>query len=154
MGERVAGPPGAAAAEVTVVRGARTYPLTVGITAWEVGPHPQAPDRGDTVHVSYRATQTGMLPPVSVELGVCAVDAADTVLLCTTIAVQRADTGTATGDADTWLGPATGPDLARTARVLVLPDQLRPGPHAGDPKDGDGYLPPRLPLPGDQLRTR
>ncbi|MFD9003294.1 hypothetical protein ACFV0T_20345 [Streptomyces sp. NPDC059582] len=58
-------------------------------------------------------------------------------------------------DADTWMGPASEltPGLSGTARVVLLPDQLVPDEKAGDPKDSDGYVPPRIPIPGDRLRT-
>ncbi|GAA1218373.1 hypothetical protein GCM10009665_05340 [Kitasatospora nipponensis] len=144
--------PGAAAGEVTVVRGDRVYPLTVRITDWQVGPHPQVPERGDAVHVGYRKTATSYLPDVTVEVGVCAVDASNVVLLCGVIAAQQADPRVE--DADSWIGPAELPrSLSETARVVLLPDQLLPGLGAGDPKDGDGYVPPGLPLPGDRLRS-
>ncbi|MFC9324853.1 hypothetical protein [Kitasatospora sp. NPDC057015] len=144
--------PGAAAGEVTVVRGDKAYPLTVRITDWRIEPHPQVPDRGNAVHVSYRKTATSDLPEVNVEIAVCAVNAANVVLLCGTVDARQADPRTE--DADSWIGPADLPrSLSDTARVVLLPDQLLPGLHAGDPKDGDGYVPPGVPLPGDQLRT-
>ncbi|GAA4930801.1 hypothetical protein ACFPM3_02815 [Streptomyces coeruleoprunus] len=144
--------PGPAAAEVTVVRGDRTYPLTVKITGWKVGPHPQVPDRGDAVHVTYRTTRTEPLPETMVELAVCAIDSANAVLLCATIAVHEVPGESPVEDTDLWIGPSTDPALSRTARVVVLPDQLRHGLHAGDPKDGDGYVPPDVPAPGERLR--
>lgn len=144
--------PGAAAGEVTVVRGGKVYPLTIRVTDWQVRPHPQVPERGNAVHVSYRSTATGYLPEVTVEVAVCAVDAANVVLLCTAVVARQEDPRFQ--DGDSWIGPADLPrSLSETARVVLLPDQLRPGLHAGDPKDGDGYVPPGLPSPGDQLRT-
>ncbi|MDN0196963.1 hypothetical protein [Streptomyces sp. S.PNR 29] len=146
--------PGPAAVEVTVVRGEETYPLTARVTEWELRPHPQVPERGDAVHFTYRAVQEGLLPEASVELAACAVDSADVVLLCDIIAVERAEPGDArVADGDSWLGPVSESDLSDTARVLFLPDQLKPDLHAGDPKDSDGYVPPAIPGPGDRLRT-
>ncbi|MET8166282.1 hypothetical protein ABZT34_18830 [Streptomyces sp. NPDC005329] len=57
----------------------------------------------------------------------------------------------ADGDAWTDAGPGPGPDVAR---VLCLPGDLHRGPHAGDPKDDDGYVPPRVPEPRERLHTR
>ncbi|MFE2913558.1 hypothetical protein [Kitasatospora indigofera] len=151
-GEPAKRSPGAAAGEVTVVRGNRVYPLTVRVTDWQVGPHPQVPERGSAVHVSFRSTATGDLPEVVVEVAVCAVDAANVVLLCSTVVARQEDRRIE--DGDRWIGPAELPrSLSETARVVLLPDQLRPGLNAGDPKDGDGYVPPGLPSPGDRLRT-
>ncbi|MEU0392318.1 hypothetical protein ABZ208_05945 [Streptomyces sp. NPDC006208] len=146
--------PGPAAVEITAVRGDETYPLTAKITEWEVRPHPQVPEGGDAVHFAYRTTKARPLPVTSVELAVCAVDSADVVLLCSTIAVDDRPGDSRLEDGDSWIGPVTDPDLSDTARVLLLPDQLRPGLHAGDPKDDDGYDPPLLPGPGDRLHTR
>ncbi|WP_329191998.1 MULTISPECIES: hypothetical protein [unclassified Streptomyces] len=144
--------PGTAAGEVTVVRGDRMYPLTIRITDWQVRPHPQVPERGNAVHFGYRKTATSDLPEVNVEVGVCAVDAADIVLLCDVVGARQAEPRIE--DGDSWIGPADLPrSLSDTARVVLLPDQLLPGLHAGDPKDGDGYVPPGLPLPGEELRT-
>jgi hypothetical protein len=144
--------PGVAADEVTVVRGNRVYPLTIRITDWKIGPHPQVPERGNGVYFRYRKTATGDLPEVNVDVAVCAVDAADVVLLCRLIDARQEDPRIE--DADSWLGPADLPrSLSETARVVLLPDQMRPGLNAGDPKDGDGYVPPSLPGPGDRLRT-
>ncbi|MFE0464776.1 hypothetical protein ACFW1A_36530 [Kitasatospora sp. NPDC058965] len=86
-------------------------------------------------------------------LTACAVDGADTVLLCTTVTANEADVraGGARATADTWLGPAAG--LADTARVLLLPDQMTPDPEAGDPLAGNVYRPPSVPLPGARLRV-
>lgn len=149
-----AGPrdPGPAAARVTVVRGDVVYPLTAEITEWEIRPHPQVPERGDAVHFGHRTTMTGTLPTSRVELAVCAVDSADIVLGCGTITVHDEPGAARVQDGDTWLGPGFGSDLSDTARVLLLPDQLVPDLHAGDPKDADGYVPPLLPIPGDRLR--
>jgi hypothetical protein len=63
------------------------------------------------------------------------------VLLCAT--VYSSDT------VDLWIGP--DPSLSRTSYVLLLPNQMYPGLHAGDPKDHDGYVPPRPPNIGDRL---
>ncbi|MFH7594511.1 hypothetical protein WDV06_05315 [Streptomyces racemochromogenes] len=144
--------PGPAGVEVTVVRGDRTYPLTARITQWEVRPHPQVPDRGNAVHYSYQLAMTDTLPEVRVELAVCAVDAADIVLLCDTVSAYQYPATPLEAD-DAWIGPNPDPDLARTARVVFLPDQLLGDGRAHDPKDHDGYTPPRLPTPGDHLRT-
>ncbi|MFE7933986.1 hypothetical protein ACFU6S_35760 [Streptomyces sp. NPDC057456] len=57
----------------------------------------------------------------------------------------------ADGDAWTDAGPGLDPDVAR---VLFLPGDPHRGPHAGDPKDDDGYVPPRVPEPGERLHTR
>ncbi|MFF7856801.1 hypothetical protein [Streptomyces sp. NPDC007904] len=54
--------PGAAAVEVTAVRGDTAHPPTVTVTDWEAGPHPQVPERGDGVHFTYRAVQEEPLP--------------------------------------------------------------------------------------------
>lgn len=108
------------------------------------------------MHFSYRTTKKApYLPVTRVELAVCAVDSADIVLLCGTIAVHEQVGAPRTEDLDTWLGPSSDPDiLSRTARVLFLPDQLLGDGHANDPKDHDGYKPPAVPPPGDRLRTR
>ncbi|MEU6114309.1 hypothetical protein ABZ840_07155 [Streptomyces sp. NPDC047117] len=147
--------PGPAASQVTVVRGDVTYPLTAKITNWEVGPHPQVPDRGDAVHFTYRTTKTAQyLPEPRVALAVCALDSADAVLLCDTIDVYDGVGVPRAEDGDTWLGPDSDPDrLSHTARVVLLPDQLLGDGRAHDPKDHDGYDPPDLPSPGDRLRT-
>ncbi|MFD8964865.1 hypothetical protein ACFV0C_07655 [Streptomyces sp. NPDC059568] len=153
QGEQAAPEPGPAAVNVTVVRGDQTYPLTARITGWEVRPHPQTPEGTDWLHFTYRATQTGPLPVVSVEIPVCAVDAADVVLICSTLFLNEALSAYDTyqvADGDTWT--SLGPD-ANVARVLFLPDDLHRGPHAGDPKDDDGYVPPRIPEPGERLHT-
>ncbi|KUM86206.1 hypothetical protein AQI88_41430 [Streptomyces cellostaticus] len=146
--------PGPAAAEISVVRGDRSYPLTVKITKWEVRRHPQLPKGEDAVHFSYRTSKKGMLPEALVELAACAVDSRDVVLLCQAIAVDNSPGEPRVEAADSWMGPGTGLHLSDTARVVLLPDQLRPGVHAGDPKDSDGYVPPSLPAPGDRLRMR
>ncbi|MFE3635053.1 hypothetical protein [Streptomyces sp. NPDC059168] len=144
--------PGPAAGEVTVVRGDRVYPLVIRIKDWRVKPHPQVPERGNAVHFSYRTTATGPLPEVNVEVAVCAVNAANIVLLCDVIDARQADPRLE--DADAWIGPADLPrSLADTERVVLLPDQMLSGLHAGDRKDSDGYVPPSFPLPGDRLRT-
>ncbi|MFD5317757.1 hypothetical protein [Streptomyces sp. NPDC127098] len=145
--------PGQAGVEVTVVRGDRTYPLTAEIVAWELGPHPQVPQRADAVHFSYRTVRTESLPETMVELGVCAVDSADVVVLCDVIVVHDSPVEPRVVEADAWIGAGSDMDLSGTAAVVLLPDQLRPGLHAGDPKDDDGYRPPRLPLPGEHLRV-
>lgn len=148
--------PGPAERAVTVVRDDVTYPLTVEITDWKVGPHPQVPARGDAVHFTYRTTKTGHLPTVVAQVAVCAVDSADVVLLCDNISVHdESPGGSRVEDGDSWIGPSPGlkPGLSGTARVLLVPDQLLLGPHAGDPKDDDGYVPPRIPGPGERLRT-
>ncbi|MFC6593534.1 hypothetical protein [Kitasatospora paranensis] len=135
-----------------MVRGDRVYPLTIRITDWRIGLHPQVPERGNAVHFSYRKTATSALPELDVQVAVCAVDAADVVLLCGVIHAQQADPRIE--DGDSWIGPADLPrSLSDTARVVLLPDQLRPGLNADDPKDGDGYVPPAIPGPGDRLRS-
>ncbi|MER5888190.1 hypothetical protein ABT160_30585 [Streptomyces sp. NPDC001941] len=153
--DRTPTPLGTAAVEVTVVREAGvTYPMRAAITGWRAKPHPQAPDRGDAVFFDYRVTRTGPVPESRVSLAVCAVDASDMVLLCTTVSVER-DGAPSPEKGDGSLGPTgSDPDLSRTARVLFLPNQMKDDGRAGDPKDHDGYTPPRLPGPGDQLRAR
>ncbi|GLX37549.1 hypothetical protein Sros01_36220 [Streptomyces roseochromogenus] len=144
--------PGPAGVSVTVVRGDRTYPLTATITQWEVRPHPQVPERGNAVHYTYRLAMTDTLPETRVQLAACAVDSTDVVLLCDTINVHQSPSPLAEVR-DAWIGPSPDPDLSRTARVVLLPDQLLDDGRAHDPKDHDGYAPPGLPLPGDHLRT-
>ncbi|MFE2856542.1 hypothetical protein ACFXJO_36155 [Streptomyces lavendulae] len=144
--------PGPAGVAVTVVRGDRTYPLSAEITQWEVRPHPQVPERGNAVHYTYRLAMTDTLPETRVELAACAVDSTDVVLLCDTINAYQSPTPL-TEVRDAWIGPGSDPDLSRTARVVLLPDQLLDDGRAHDPKDHDGYTPPGLPLPGDRLRT-
>ena len=136
--------PGAAAREVTVVRGEQTYPVTAEVTAWKTTVHPQAPERGPAVHFHYRFTSGNRWAAMErVELQACAVDGRRVVILCTLIVKDSL--------ADGWFGPSTEPDLARTTDVLLLPYQMYAGPHAGDPKDHDGYVPPRILSPGSQL---
>ncbi|MCO1580843.1 hypothetical protein M8C13_34315 [Crossiella sp. SN42] len=140
------GPPeppalGAAGQRVTVVRGAQVYRLTAEITGWAVKPHPQVPEQGPAVNLSYRFT--GDIPSSTVELLVCAVDQRRVVLLCSS--------AYANSTTDLWLGPAEGIELSRTAEVLLFPDQMDPGPKAGDPKDHDGYVPPKRLGPGDRV---
>ncbi|WP_431935737.1 hypothetical protein [Micromonospora sp. RP3T] len=138
--------PGVAAREVTVIRGDQTYPMTAEVIDWRTGLHPQVPERGMTVHFTYRFRSTSSDSSVisrHIELQACAVDGRRVVLLCTSIFNDSVK--------DCWLGPTTDPDLARTADVLILPYQMYAGPHADDPKDHDGYVPPRNLGPGDQL---
>ncbi|MFC0004837.1 hypothetical protein [Micromonospora siamensis] len=138
--------PGVAARKVTVIRGDQTYPMTAEVIDWETRPHPQVPERGMAVHITYRFRSTSSDSSAiseHVELQACAVDGRRVVLLCTSIFNGSSK--------DCWLGPSADPDLARTADVLILPDQMYAGPHAGDPKDHDGYVPPRNLGPGDQL---
>ncbi|MBZ6472331.1 hypothetical protein [Streptomyces griseocarneus] len=135
-----------------MIRGDRTYPLTAKITNWEVKPHPQVPERGNAVHYAYRLTRTGTLPETMVQIEACAVDSADVVLLCDTISVHQTPE-TPVEDRDSWIGPGSDSHLSRTARVVVIPDQMLDDGHAHDPKDHDGYTPPRRPGPGDKLRT-
>ncbi|WBC13754.1 hypothetical protein O7600_21865 [Micromonospora sp. WMMA1998] len=138
--------PGVAARKVAVIRGDQTYPMTAEVIDWETGPHPQVPERGMAVHFTYRFRSTSSDPwatPTRVELQACAVDGRRVVILCTSIFNDSLK--------DCWLGPSADPDLARTADVLILPYQMYAGLHAGDPKDHDGYVPPRHLGPGDQL---
>ncbi|QBI55419.1 hypothetical protein [Streptomonospora litoralis] len=143
-GEPAPEEPGPAAAEVTVVRGDEVYPVTAEITGWEVRPHPQVPERGDAVNFTYRFRGDSMFTgphAQKVKLLVCAVDARGRVLVCMAVFND--------GINDVWLGPAPG--LSRTAEVLLLPDQMYAGTHAHDPKDHDGYVPPRWPDRGDRI---
>lgn len=144
--------PGPAGVEVTVVRGDRTYPLTARITQCEVRPHPQVPERGQAVFFAYRLAATGTLTTSRVQLAVCAVDAADVVLMCDRIDVHQ-HPGTPVDGGDAHIGPGSGQELSRAARVVLLPGQLLGDGRAHDPKDHDGYAPPRLPMSGDRLRT-
>ncbi|RKT88484.1 hypothetical protein SAMN05421805_1011504 [Saccharopolyspora antimicrobica] len=131
--------PGPAARKVTVVRGDQTYPMTAEITGWQIKPHPQVPDQGPAAFFTFQFT--GDAPETVVYLQVCAVDEHRVVILCDQILSNQTN--------EHWIGPYPG--LSRTADVLLLPDQMDPGLHAGDPKDHDGYNPPRLLSPGDQL---
>lgn len=154
-GGRTERAPGPAATAVTVVRDDVTYPLTVEVTDWGTGRHPQVPERGRAVRFSYRTTATAHLPETRVQVAVCAVDSADVVLLCDTVDVYEGVGVPPVETGDSWIGPGAeqGPDLSETARVVLLPDQLLGDGRAGDPKDHDGYVPPRLPTPGDRLST-
>ncbi|MFK0259638.1 hypothetical protein [Streptomyces sp. NPDC090445] len=80
------------------------------------------------------------------------MDSADVVLLCDTISLHQSSM-TPVEDSDAWIGPAGTVNLSGTARVVFLPDQLLGDGRAHDPEDRDGYTPPRLPVPGDRLRT-
>ncbi|MCK2238578.1 MULTISPECIES: hypothetical protein [unclassified Crossiella] len=127
--------------KVTVVRGDRTYPMTAEILSWEVRPHPQVPERGSAVNFRYRFT--GTPPEVLVELLACAIDANRVVILCAGIHH--------TGVGEEWFGPAEGLDFTRTTAVVVFPDQLHTSSNPNDPKDFDGYYPPRRLGPGDRI---
>ncbi|EWM18503.1 hypothetical protein [Kutzneria sp. 744] len=143
-------PPGHAASKVTVVRGDVTYPVTAEIVRWEVKKHPQTPQRGVAVFFDYKFTGA---QPTRIEVQVCAVDEHRVVLLCGNIGLPTPGT-IEPPFGDDWLGPDEADGrmgLQRTSEVLVVPDQMYAGPHAGDPKDGDGYVPPKLLGPGDQL---
>ncbi|MFF3847747.1 hypothetical protein [Streptomyces sp. NPDC002328] len=130
-----------------------TYPLTVKVTQWEMRPHPQVPGRGDAINFGYRSTKTEPLPDTMVELAVCAVDSAKIVLLCSSIIVHDTPGDPWVEEGDSWIGAGSEMDLSATAGVVLLPDQLRGGLHPpDDPKDGDGYVPPLVPAPGDRLR--
>lgn len=102
------------------------------------------------MHYTYQLTMADELPETRVELAACAVDSADVVLLCDTISVHQ-HPRIPMEDRDSWIG--SDPNLSNTARVVFLPDQLLDDGRAHDPKDHDGYTPPRLPMPGDRLRT-
>ncbi|MGW5847132.1 hypothetical protein ACWFQ8_04035 [Streptomyces sp. NPDC055254] len=104
------------------------------------------------MHYTYRLAMTDTLPEPMVQLAACAVDSADVVLLCDTISVHQYPE-TPVEDRDSWIGPGSGQTLSDTARVVLLPDQLRDDGRAHDPKDHAGYTPPRLPMPGDRLST-
>ncbi|MET9608289.1 hypothetical protein ABZZ17_39735 [Streptomyces sp. NPDC006512] len=104
------------------------------------------------MHYTYRLAITATLPETMVQLAACAVDSADVVLLCDTFYVHQYP-WTPGEDRDSWIGPGSDLNLSDTARVLLLPDQLLDDGRAHDPKDHDGYTPPRLPMPGDRLRT-
>ncbi|MCP2256448.1 hypothetical protein LX15_000131 [Streptoalloteichus tenebrarius] len=148
-GEPAPPPLGPAAKKVTVIRGDRTYPTTAEVTGWQVRTHPQVPDRGNAVHFTY---QFAGFAPERIELQICAVDAQRVVLLCSDIG--HADSGdivTPRWLEDGWIGPSEGIDLSRTAEVVLVPNQMFPGLHAGDPKDHDGYVPPRGLAPGDRI---
>jgi hypothetical protein len=129
---------GLPAHKVTVVRAEKTYPVTVEILSWEKKVHPQVPDRGDGIYFNYQFTGT---PPETIEVMVCAVDDHRVVLLCGSVFDS--------GIGNQWLGPYE--QLSRTVDVLLLPNQMYPGLHAGDSKDHDGYVAPRFLLPGDRL---
>ncbi|MFI0979195.1 hypothetical protein ACH4SP_19600 [Streptomyces sp. NPDC021093] len=136
---------GPAAAEVTVVRGEETYPLTVRITKWEAQP-PRSPETKSAVHFSYRTTMTGSLPEVVVKLAACAVDAQDMVLLCRSIGVYDGARSARAAEQSAQLTPGVF-DLAGTARVVLLPDQQESTPD-------DDYRPPFAPEPGERVRLR
>ncbi|MFI8386825.1 hypothetical protein [Streptomyces sp. NPDC085540] len=104
------------------------------------------------MHYTYRLSKSDVLPETMVELAACAVDPADVVLLCGTIYVHQYPE-TPLEEGDSWIGAGSEVNLSGTARVVLLPDQLRDDGRAHDPKDHDGYTPPRLPAPGDRLRT-
>lgn len=98
--------PGPAATAVTVVRDDVTYPLTVEVTDWGTGRHPQVPERGRAVHFSYRATATEHLPETRVQVAVCAVDSGDVVLLCDTVDVYEGVGVPPVETGDSWTGPS------------------------------------------------
>jgi hypothetical protein len=139
-GEPVPPEPGPAARQVNVVRGDQDLRVTAEVTGWEVKPHPQVPDRGDTVFFTYRFTPEEQ---GRVDLQICAVDDHRVVLLCGTI--------TNNGFVDGWIGPDPPSELGRTADVVLLPNQMYPGENPHDPKDHDGYVPPRYVQHGDKL---
>ncbi len=136
--------PGVAARKVTVIRGDQTYPITAEVTDWGTQLHPQVPEQGLAVHFTYRFTSSNpWIASERVELQACAVDDHRVVILCTSIFNNWLN--------DDWLVPSTNVNLARTADVLILPYQMDSGLHAGDPKDGDSYVPPQIVGPGEQL---
>ncbi|MGW7412971.1 hypothetical protein [Streptomyces sp. NPDC054863] len=137
---------GPAASEVTVVRGEETYPLTVRVTKWEILP-PERETLKSSVHFTYRTALTGPLPEPAVKLAVCAVDSQEIVLLCDSIGVYGGANGSRTAAQSARLGPDTVFDLADTARVVLLPDQLKSDP-------GDDYRPPFAPEQGERMRMR
>ncbi|WP_345709282.1 hypothetical protein [Kitasatospora paranensis] len=67
------------------------------------------------MHFSYRKTATSALPELDVQVAVCAVDAADVVLLCGVIHAQQADPRIE--DGDSWIGPADLPAACPTRPV-------------------------------------
>ncbi|MCM2580537.1 hypothetical protein [Streptomyces meridianus] len=105
------------------------------------------------MHFGYRSTKAEPLPEAVVELAACAVDSADVVLLCDHITVHDAPGDPRVAEGDSWIGAGSDRDVSDTVAVVLLPDQLRGDLYPpGDPKDDDGYVPPRTPRPGDRLR--
>lgn len=143
--------PHPAGRKVTVVRGEETYQVTAEVLDWETRPHPQVPDQGDAVLGTYRFTGKGM---TTIELQICAVDDKRVVIMCDSVFTIELSYLDDTQEGEFTIGPK-GPgaddDLSKTAEVLLVPDQMDPGPHYGDPKDHDGYEPPEYLRPGDQL---
>lgn len=139
-------PPGTAAAHVRMVRGDDTLPVTVDVLRWERAVHPQVPAEGEKIHVDYRFASGDMaLTPVTASVQACAVDAGRIVQACAVISWQP-QVGETFLDADEWLGVR---DAAAVTAVLLLPAQMAGEVHAcDDPKDGGGYVPPRVLAPG------
>ncbi|WP_211234753.1 hypothetical protein [Glycomyces arizonensis] len=146
---------GEAAAEVDAV-GTDGEPLgvTVAILDWELSPHPQTPDEGDMVDVTYSFDYYGesygdALRDVGLQL--CAVDADRVALSCAVVySTETRPESDRLLTGESWLGPE---HPERTAEVLLIPNNMihHRVTCEGDPKDGGGTHPPEHLVPGDQL---
>ena len=141
--------PGTAAAHVRMVRSDDVLPGTVDVVRWERAVHPQVPAEGEKIHVDYRFASSDMaLTPATASVQACAVDGERVVQACTEVA-WRPQAGETSLDADEWL---TVGDAAAVTDVLLLPAQMAGGVHpCDDPKDGGGYVPPRVLAPGARV---
>jgi hypothetical protein len=147
--------PGAAAHEV-VVTGDDITGVTARIIDWTPGKNNALPPQDDIeVQIRFTGDQEWTLSSQDIELAVCAVTEQQVVVMCgrAGITVYGTSQDPYTRTADTRTRITTDQASGHVADVLLLPDQYEyPRVSASvDPKDGDDYVPPRSPRPGDRI---
>ncbi|MEV0645996.1 hypothetical protein AB0I28_12100 [Phytomonospora sp. NPDC050363] len=144
-------PPGVAGVSVGVTRGeGNDEHLVAEVTDWRLAPHPQVPDEGDRVffHLSLTPVSGYYVVDERIELQVCGIDAQRVVLSCTDVTVEVAGDGSAT----VAEGDLSSTNAAATDQVVVLSNRIDGSGHScADPKDFDGYTPPRFLSPGERV---
>lgn len=149
-GDRAPGP----AAHEVVVTGNDVSGITARIAGWEHDRDNALPPQ-NVIRVDIRFTgrTEWALSSQFIELAVCAVTGRRTVVTCGTAGMRMDHTAEDRYHytVETLLG--AGHRLDQVTDVLLLPDQYSP-PRVSivtDPKDGDDYVAPRLPKPGDHI---
>ncbi|GAA3424469.1 hypothetical protein ACQP10_34700 [Streptosporangium sandarakinum] len=149
-GDRAPGP----AAHEVVVTGNDVSGVTARIAGWEHDRNNALPPQ-NVIRVDIRFTgrTEWALSSRFIELAVCAVTGQRTVVTCGTAGMRMDHTAEDRyhHTVETFMG--AGYPLDQVTDVLLLPDQYAP-PRVSivtDPKDGDDYVAPRLPKPGDRV---